>query len=231
MQAANLRPAGQLAQRFGVKGICYGGPGSGKTPMCNTAPRPVMLVCEPGMLSMRGSTIPAFEAFDYQKVNEFFEWFFKSNESKAFDTLIIDSLSEMSEIYLSQEKGGSSQAGNQKHGLKAYGGMAEKVLEKVNQLFFYPNKYVWLIAKQQFMELEGVQTKMPYFPGKVLNVEIPHKFDLIVHAGQVQIPQFVQPVNALRCKPIFGVFARDRSGNLNEIEPPNLTELFNKCLR
>mgnify|MGYP001589050309 CR=1 FL=1 len=77
MQLNQLRPASQLAQRFGVKALAYGGPGTGKTPMINTAPRPVLCVVEPGMLSMRTSNVPAWEAYDCGKIDEFFKWLFR----------------------------------------------------------------------------------------------------------------------------------------------------------
>ena len=53
MNINDLKPASALALRLGVKCVAYGPPGSGKTPISNTAPNPVMLVTEPGMLSMR----------------------------------------------------------------------------------------------------------------------------------------------------------------------------------
>jgi hypothetical protein len=62
MDIRSLRPARDFAVQYGVKAIVYGPPGSGKTPVINTAPRPVMLVCEPGLLSMRTSTVPTFFA-------------------------------------------------------------------------------------------------------------------------------------------------------------------------
>jgi AAA domain len=62
MQAKDLRPAGSFAQQYGVKMIAYGPPGAGKTPLINTAPRPILLIVEPGMLSMKGSTVPSWDA-------------------------------------------------------------------------------------------------------------------------------------------------------------------------
>ncbi|MCP5883106.1 ATP-binding protein, partial [Klebsiella pneumoniae] len=74
MQMSQLVPASQLTRRYGVKSVVFGGPGAGKTPLMQTAPRPVLLVTEPGMLSMRGSNIPCWEAPTPARINEFFEW-------------------------------------------------------------------------------------------------------------------------------------------------------------
>ncbi|WBF76860.1 hypothetical protein PSV3_00158 [Septimatrevirus PSV32] len=95
MQMSQLKPASQLARRYGVKSVVFGAPGSGKTPLINTAPRPVLLVTEPGMLSMRGSNVPAWEAYSPALIVEFFEWFMKSREAANFDTLGIDSISNI----------------------------------------------------------------------------------------------------------------------------------------
>lgn len=103
MQMSQLKPASQLARRYGVKSVVFGSPGSGKTPLINTAPRPVLLVTEPGMLSMRGSNVPAWEAYSPALITEFFEWFMKSREAANFDTLGIDSISNIAEIILAEE--------------------------------------------------------------------------------------------------------------------------------
>ena len=111
--------AEQAALKMGI----YGPPGSGKTPIINTAPRPVLLACEPGLLSMRGSTVPTFQAFTAKLIDDFFEWLFSSAETKNFDTLVVDSISQMCNIYLADAKTKS------KHGLQQYGDMAERTLQ------------------------------------------------------------------------------------------------------
>lgn len=104
MQMSQLKPASELAQRFGVKALVYGGPGMGKTPIIKTAPRPVLCVVEPGMLSMRDAVnIPAWDAYTPERIDEFFKWLFTSAEAKNFDTVGIDSISQLAEIILTQE--------------------------------------------------------------------------------------------------------------------------------
>lgn len=236
MDARNLKPAGQLMQRFGVKAVCYGGPGSGKTPVVNTAPRPVMLVVEPGMLSMKGSKVPAFEAFTPALVDEFFAWFFNSNESRAYDTLAVDSVSQIAEIFLTRE------LGRCKDGRMAYGEMSKRVMAHLNALFYMPNKHVFLIGKQCNLEvgtktisengqfrIEPVRQKRIYFPGNDLDTKVPHLFDEVLHLDTVPIPGH-GPQKAFRTKEVPEIFARDRSGNLAEFEPANLTQLFAKCM-
>ncbi len=134
MQMSQLKPASQLARRYGVKSVVFGAPGSGKTPLINTAPRPVLLVTEPGMLSMRGSNVPAWEAYSPALIVEFFEWFMKSREAANFDTLGIDSISNIAEIILADE------LGKVKHGMKAYGNMSERVMKIRKRLVLHAAK-------------------------------------------------------------------------------------------
>ncbi|QBZ71740.1 hypothetical protein [Pseudomonas phage KP1] len=238
MNQSQLKPASQLAKRYGVKSTIFGGPGSGKTPLMNTAPRPVLLVTEPGMLSMRSSTIPAWEAYTPALITEFFEWFMKSREAANFDTLGIDSISNIAEIILIDE------LNKVKHGMKAYGNMSERVMKICNDLYYMPQKHIAMIAKQALVEngrqtvliggeitYDPIMQKRPFFPGKDLNVKIPHLFDNVFHLSEVNMPGYPKPVRALRTREIPEIFARDRLGNLAEFEPPDLSAVFAKAMQ
>ena len=219
MNAKDLKPASALALRLGVKMLNYGPPGSGKTPIVNTAPRPVLCVTEPGMLSMRTSTVPAWEAYSVNKIKEFFEWSLNSTEMKNFDTICIDSISQMAETYLTEAKTKYA------HGQQAYGKMAEDMMNWITKLYYLPNKHIYLTGKLDVTDGE----KRPYFPGKELNVKVPHLYDIIGYMDFATIPS-IGTVKAIRCQPMFGLFARDRSGNLSKYEEPNLTKLFTKAM-
>ena len=88
MDIRDLKAASEHAQNFGVKAIVYGPAGTGKTPILNTAPRPVLLATEAGLLSMRGSKIPTYEAYTSQRIDEFFKWFFNFSNSKSIKCLL-----------------------------------------------------------------------------------------------------------------------------------------------
>ena len=184
-----------------------------------------MLICEPGMLSMRDATnIPAWEGYTVAKCNEFFDWLSKSNEAKQFDTVCVDSFTQYAEIELKEA------LTQEKHGLKAYGRMAERVMDKANLLFYMPQKHVYLVAKQTSVDENGVMKRRPYFPGQELNVKIPHLFDAILHVAKTQIPGILQPQLAIRAHGTIDITARDRSGRLNEFEPPDLAALIRKAM-
>lgn len=224
MNIKDLRPASDFAKHFGVKAIIYGPPGSAKTPLINTCPRPVLLACEPGLLSMRGSTVPTYQAFTAKSIDDFFDWFFKSNETKNFDTVAIDSISEMCAIYLDKAKK------ENKHGLAAYGQMAEDALKQLNPLYFTEYKHTYLIAKQEIVTDIGIPFKRPYYPGRQLPAEMPHKYDVIAQLDIHNVPGVGQ-TRAFRCIGSIDTMARNRTGTLNEFEEPDFSKLVAKAMQ
>lgn len=237
MKLSDLKQASQLVKRYGIKTIVYGMAGSGKTPLINTAPNPVMLATEPGLLSMRHSTIPVFQAETKKKAMEFFDWVFKSNETKVFDTIAVDSISNFAEIVLGVALNSNS------HGMKAYGEMSDVVFDIVNKLYYLEDKHIVLLAKEGSKESGKTTTmidgkiatvptfqKIPYFPGKDLNMKIPYLFDNVFYLGKATVQGQPGQVSALRTKETDIIFARERTGILYELEPPNLTEIINKSL-
>ncbi len=220
---SDLKSASTFAAQNGVKSLIYGPSGSGKTPIINTAPRPVLLACEPGLLSMRNSTVPTFQAHTPKLIDEFFEWLFNSNETKNFDTVAIDSVSQMATIYLEQAEK------TNKHGLAAYGDMADSIMKHLNKLYYLPQKHTYLIAKQEVVTVVNSSFVRPSFEGKYLNKEVPSLFDEILYLNIHNIPNVGQ-VRAFRCQQSIDTIARDRTGKLNEFEPPDFNALVQKAM-
>jgi len=226
MDIRDLKAAGDHAQNFGVKAIVYGPAGTGKTPILNTAPRPVLLATEAGLLSMRGSTIPTYEAYTSQRVDEFFKWFFNSKETNNFDSLAVDSISFMADVYLQAELNGKSKSGQKKHGLAAYGAMATAVMDHLRPLYYTKQKHTYLIAKEH---MPDNVIKRPYFPGNQLNVEVPGLYDFVLHLGIKNVPVQGQ-IKAFQTLETYDIMARARTGNLDQYEPPDLNYIIRKAM-
>jgi len=236
MNINSLRPAKELAHRFGVKAIIYGQPGTGKTPMLNTCPRPVLLATEAGLGSMRDSNLPTFDAYTPARIEEFFEWFLKSREASNFDTLAIDSGSQLAETILARE------LDREKHGKKAYGEMAKHCMEWFDALYFMPQKHI--IVNCKMMKAEAGKTivqqggaftvevqyqSQPYFPGQALNISVPHRFDQILYVAEAHVPG-IGKTTAIHTKGGADYLARDRFGNLAALEEPHLGKLIQKAM-
>lgn len=230
MQMSDLKAAGEFAQNFGVKALIYGAAGTGKTPLLNSAPRPILLATEPGLLSMRGSKIPTYEAYTPLRVDDFFKWFFSSAETKNFDTLGIDSASQIADIYLNAALNGTSKAGNKKHGLAAYGEMADNTMEHLRTLFYTKEKHTYVICKEEIADVDYQSLRRPYFPGKVLPIQVPHLYDFIIRLTKTNVLGMVGEQLAFQCVGSQNVLARNRTGNLNEFEEPHFGRLVNKAM-
>lgn len=228
MQQADIRNASDFALQYGCKALVYGPPGSGKTPLSQTAPRPFYIAVEPGMLSLRGSTMPAYVADTVEKIEGVFAWLYSSKDAKTYDTIVIDSISQMCELYLAQESSKKSASGNKVDGKAAYGEMARKCLFHLTNLYFMREKHTYLICKQGYQEIDGVNCLTPYFPGKDLNIKVPHLYDFVLRLDKFFI-QGVGQRQALRCIGSMAELARDRSGRLSEFEPCDLAALFKKA--
>lgn len=223
MDIRDLKAAGDHAINFGCKCLVYGPAGSAKTPVINTASRPVLLATEPGLLSMRGSKIPTYEAYTVQAVDGFFKWFFNSAETKNFDTLAIDSGSQIADIYLLDAQK------NNKHGLKAYGEMAEATMGHLRTLYYTKYKHVYLIGKEEIKDLDGQSMRRPYFPGNVLPIQVPHLYDFILRLSKVIVPNIGETL-AFQCNGTYNVMARNRTGNLDDYEEPHFGKLVDKAM-
>lgn len=224
MNINDLKPAGDFANNFGCKCLVYGPAGTGKTPIFSSAPRPLLLATEPGLLSMRGSKIPTYEAYTPARVDEFFKWFFNSTETKNFDTLGIDSASQIADIYLIDAQK------NNKHGLKAYGEMAENTMEHLRTLYYTRYKHTYVICKEEIKDLDGQSMRRPYFPGQVLPISVPHLYDFILRLAKTNVPGVQGETLAFQCQGSYNVLSRNRTGNLSQYEPPNFSILVEKAM-
>lgn len=225
MNMQQLVPASQLARTLGVKMLAYGDPGMGKTPIIETAPRPVLCACEPGLRSMASSNVPTWEAYTAPKAFEFLQWLTQSQEAANFDTVAIDSISQFAELVLEVE------LARNKDGRKAYGELSRTVYGWLNALYFMKYKHIYLICKKTIQEEGTLKKARPYFPGQDLNVKVPHLFDEILHMEKVISPKDGKMYPMFRTMGTDSILARDRSGQLAEFEQPHLGYLFNKCMQ
>ena len=230
MDIRDLKAAHEHAQNFGIKSIVYGRAGTGKTPLLNTAPRPLLLATEAGLLSMRGSNIPTYDAYTAKRIDEFFKWFFESAETKNFDTLGIDSGSQMADVYLNAALSGTSSSGKKIHGMAAYGEMATNTMNHLRTLYYTRYKHVYLVCKEELADVEGQSLFRPYFPGKVLPIDVPHLYDFFLSLYKGPVPGQAGEVLSFQCNGTYNVMARNRTGNLDDFEPPHFGALVEKAM-
>lgn len=220
-----LQSTANVALNGGVKVLVYGPPKVGKTRLIATAPAPVIFSAEGGLLSLRTYNLPYIEIRSIFDLREAFNWFSQSHEARQFQTAGLDSITEIIEQLLEAEKGKTRDP------RKAYG---EIVVQGINIIRDFrdktPGRNVVLVAKQEFAkdDATGLMYFQPSFPGQKLGPAVPYYPDEIFQYCVFTDQQTKGRVEALRCWADQQNVAGDRSGALDQFEPPNLTYIFDK---
>lgn len=224
----------------GIKSLVYGEAGVGKTMLLATAPAPVMISNESGALSLRKANLerlygvgnphitynmPIIEVKTVEDLVDAHRWCEQSNEAKAFQTVGMDSSSEIAEVILNNAKR------QVKDPRQAYGELIEKMETTIRSFRDLQNKHVLITAKMEPLkdEMTGVVKYAPAMPGAKLGNKLPYFFDEVFRLGINKTPQG-ESYRFLQTQPDLQYVAKDRSGALAAIEPPILSTLFAKIM-
>lgn len=208
----------------GVKLLVYSESGIGKTTLCATAPSPIILSAESGLLSLAGFKIPVIKIETLADLIEAYNWFVAGKQgAKDFGTICLDSITEIGEVVLANAKI------NAKDPRQAYGDMIEKLTKIIKQFRDLAGKNVYMAAKMERTkdELLGGMFYGPSMPGQKLGPALPYLFDEVFNL-RVLTTQAGVKYRALITEPDSQYVAKDRSGKLAAIEPPDLTKIINK---
>lgn len=206
----------------GVKMLVYGQAGAGKTSLIKTLPNPVVLSAEGGLLSIADFDIPYIEIKDMDSLYEAYDFIMKSDEAAAFDSIALDSISEIAEVVLSAEKKKT------KDPRQAYGSLQEIMGDMIRSFRDIPNKHVYFSAKLEKSQDEmGRMLYSPSMPGNKLGQALPFYFDEVL-ALRVEKDSEGNTQRALMCDSDGLWVAKDRSGKLDAWEAPGLGEIIRK---
>lgn len=216
----------QAATLHGVKLLVYGPPGAGKTRLCaTTGGNPIIISAEAGLLSLRGERLPVIQVATMQDVLEAYRFLAGAHEGKQFDWVCVDSISEIAEVVLTNEKKAVSD------GRAAYGNMADKMGDLVRAFRDLPGRNVYMSAKMERIkdEVAGSIIFAPSMPGNKFSQALPYMFDEVM-ALRVEQDQQGNPFRVLQTSSDLKYMAKDRSGALAMWEPPNLHHIRSKIL-
>ena len=214
--------AGQL---HGIKILIYGRSGVGKTTLAGTTPDVLMLSAEAGVLSLRDKSIPMIQITTVAELSEAYHWITTNPQAKCFKTIFLDSITEIAEQVLSNAKL------QVKDPRQAYGELIEKMNMLVRSFRDLPGKNVVMLAKQEshLDEVSKMTMFGPAMPGSKVSQQLPYLFDEVFRLGVGKTPDGTE-YRFLQTQPDLQYEAKDRSGVLDAIEPPNLSHIFNKIL-
>lgn len=211
----------------GIKTLVYGGSGNGKTRLIGTAPSPVILSAEGGLLSLRKMNLPFAEIHTIQQLRECYNWALSSYEARQFLTIGLDSISEIMETVLKTEMA------KNKDGRKAYGELIIQGVEIVKSFRDLTGYHIVVTAKEEWTKDDsaGRMIYAPSLPGSKLGPQLPYLFDEVFQACVFSDPQTKQRSEWLRTRTDGNSIAKDRSGALDDWEVPNLSAIFAKIMK
>ena len=208
-------------QANGVKALVYGMAGVGKTYMIKSLPNPLVISAEAGLLALTGTDIPYIEVKTFIELQEAYQ-FIVSEHGAQFESIAIDSISEIGEIVLAHEKSVN------KDGRGAYGEMAVKIMEIMRSFRDIQGKNVMFIAKAEKSQDEtGRMLYQPSMPGAKISQQLPYLVDLVM-ALRTEKDTEGTIQRALMCQTDGTWQAKDRSGKLAAWEAPDLSALIAK---
>lgn len=202
-----------------IKMMVYGDAGVGKTSLIATAPNPIIISSESGLLPLARHDIPVIKINSYNELVEAYDYCIESD----YQTICLDSLSDIAETILAEYKQ------DEKDPRKAYGRLADDLLSAIRAFRDIEDKHVYFVSKQARLEDQdtGICAYRPSFPGQQLNMNIPYFFDLLL-CLRIGVDKDGIKYRYLQTQGDINHVCKDRSGKLDEFEEPDLTLLFNK---
>lgn len=224
----------------GVKILAHGDSGVGKTVLSATLPQPILLSAEAGTLSIKPQNLirifgennptvtynmPIILISNIDDLTDAYNWCTQSAEARQFNSIALDSLTEIGEVVLNNAKR------NVKDARQAYAELLEKMENTIRLFRDLPGKNVYMSAKTEPHkdELSGVVKQTPSMPGSKLGPKLAYFFDEVFYVGVNTHPQHGK-YRYLQTQPDLQRVAKDRSGALAEMEVPNLSIVINKLL-
>lgn len=205
-----------------VKCLVYGAAGIGKTTLCTTAPRPLIVSAEGGLLSLKGLDPPidVIEIKTEEDISEVLEYLEKKKTQKKYDTICIDSLSDIAEVVLAEQK--ATYTNKQ----QAYGEYNDIMMEIIKSFRDLKGYHVYMTAKRK----RGAEEEQfcPHITGATMLTNLPYLFDEVL--ALVLYEDGEDSYRVLQCKTTDDYEVKDRSGELKKYEKPDLEELFKKIL-
>jgi phage nucleotide-binding protein len=218
--AISLKRTRDIA-KSGVKLLVYGQAGAGKTSLIKTLPNPLVLSAEAGLLSIQDADHAYIEIKTIEDLREAYSYIM-SEEGAGFESIALDSISEIAEVILNAEKKIA------KDPRQAYGAMQEQVSDLIRAFRDIPGKHVYMSAKlEKSTDEMGRILYAPSMPGNKTGQQLPYFFDEVL-ALRVERDAEGNVQRALMCDSDGLWQAKDRSGKLTAWEAPDLGAIVEK---
>lgn len=212
------------ARMLGVKVLVHSRAGMGKTTLCATAPAPLVVSAESGMLALAHLKLPTVVITKMTQMYDVYRFLTQSHDARHFATVCLDSISELAEVLLVDLKR------TERDPRRAYGDTQDQMTALIRAFRDIPGKHVYFSAKQEARkdDMTGRTVYGPGMPGQKLGPALPYFFDEVFAMDMATSPDGTKEYRYLRCTTSALYEAKDRSGTLDTFEPPDLSYIINK---
>lgn len=204
----------------------YGLAGAGKTPLAATLPNPIIVSSEPGLRSLQDYKLPYVIARNKKEADDVLKWILGSNETKVYQSVMLDSVSALSEGNLADEKRKSN---DPRKFSPATTAITMDTVMAYLEIPITAHKHFIMTCKAiaNTQIIPGSFSIEPLTVVPKLGPALPYHFDEVLYLARYRNEQG-QQYAALTCQTNDLCLARDRSGKLDLWEPANLSHLIAK---
>lgn len=206
--------------------LVYGAAGVGKTTFASTAPKPLLVDCENGAkyFGLRGIKMDIAKVNTWSDMNGLFE-IAKSGE---YETIILDPLGELMEKlkrFMITTMGKKYAMDDGSPTIAGWGWLKDTMRSTI-KILRDSGVNLLIIAHVEEKESEGLLVKRPKVMTK-LSEEILGMMDVVGLMQTITIEGELKRV--IRVQPSDTFEAKDRTGQLGQVVPPNFAEIVDAC--
>lgn len=200
----------------------YGPSGVGKTSLVGTLPGKVlMLSAEQGELSLKGKDIDYVHASSWKGIDDFIKYTGTPECQQTYDWIVIDSISEVADRCIE---------GCEKkyEGFKMWGAFADAMSKLIKYFRDNPHYNSLHIYQEEIKDDDMGRRNHDFCIKGSLRSKIPYFYDIVLamrsKTKEGKTERFLQTVSS------GGFTAKDRSGSLEQIEQPDLENIYKKII-
>jgi energy-coupling factor transporter ATP-binding protein EcfA2 len=224
--AIEVKSTKGAAKSNGVKVLVVGGSGVGKTNLFRSTGRTIIISAEGGDLTLNDVDVDSIRVKSLAELKE--AYIYVSEHSKDYDTVGIDSITEIGELIVAELKK-MPEYSEMKDGMKLWMKFSEIMLQIAKSFRDIDGLNVVILALPESIKNGFEEKIMPMIPAKKVQAKLGSLYDevFLIRVNDDGEREFV-------CQPTADFDAKDRSGKLDPVEPygkeDGLTPIFKKIL-
>lgn len=158
-----------------IKALIYGASGAGKTTFAGTAPKPIFASSENGLLSIAEKEVPFVEIKSLKDLLELYQELVGGKHD--FETVIIDSISEINEIIKSEIENRTGRVMQ----LQDWGKLQKQIRDILRKFRDLPMHVIFIAQEKAITDEEKIEKIVPLMNGKAAT-EIAYFMDIVGYA-------------------------------------------------